>query len=386
MLVYNNKTGEFEEKTPKTNIHSNTRTTNSSSDDSGCWWIVAIVVLCAICVIWWVNSCDNSEKAPATEDVIEVDSVEYEEEEIVEETIYLRVSNDELYFDADGGNEEITIETNGNWSVGTDTDSWGHLSRNGNHLCVLIDENPEKEDRTDYFTIRSGEQEVKVNITQGGKKILWEVSGTSRTYTDNAEGLNSLTSKIKEQGECRLGAITEFGSGIVIFGNNGASSISIPESFWNMIEAIDTKINSLAITNSGYYCVVYGRNGWFGNVPEKMKHQLNEFNENAEEILSISISEDGDYAIVTDEHFIASNSSDHSNMKKANDKYGSIKNVCITNKGICVVCQNGIYYDNIPSNLEEKLNNIDYHPDHVTYTDSGTYLITTETGIYSYNM
>lgn len=386
MLVYNNKTGEFEDKPSNRNNHSNTHSTNSSSDDSGCWWIVAIVVLCAIGVIWWVNSCANSEKTPTSAEVVEEDSVEYVEEEIVEDAIYLRVSKDELYFEAEGGSEEITIETNGNWSIGTETYSWGHLFRNGNHLCVRIDKNPEKENRTDHFTITSGNQEVKVNIIQTCKQVLWEVSGTSRAYTDDAESLSYLSSQIKEQGECRLGAITEFGSGIVIFGNNGASSISVPESFWNKIKAIDTKINSLALTNSGYYCVVYERNGWFGHVPEKMKRKLNEFNENAEEILSISISENGDYAIVTDEHFIASNSSDHSNMKNAYDKYGSIKNVCITNKSICVVCQDGILYDNIPSNLEGKLNSIDYHPDHVTYTDSGTYLITTETGTYSYHM
>lgn len=385
-LVYNKKTGEFENNTSKSypySTNSNTYDTNSSSDDSGCWWIVAIVVLCIVGVIWWVNSCDSSEKEPA-EEVVEVDSVEYVEE--IAEEIFLRVSDDDLYFDAEGGSKEITIETNGSWSIGTDTYSWGHLSRNGNHLRVRIEENTEKENRTDYFTIKSGKQEVKVNITQGGKQILWEVSGTSRTYTNNAEGLNSLTSKINEQGECRLGTITEFGSGVVIFGNNGASSISIPESFWNKIKAIDTKINSLALTNSGYYCVVYGRNRWFGHVPEDMKSKLNEFNENAEEILSVSINENGDYAIVTDEHFVASNSSDHSNMKNAYNKYGSIKNVCITNKGICIVCQKGIYYDNIPSNLEDKLKSIDYQPDHVTYTDSGTFLITTETGSYSYRM
>jgi hypothetical protein len=73
-------------------------------------------------------------------------------------------------------------------------------------------------------------------------------------------------------------------------------------------------------------------------------------------------------------------------MGVAKDKYGTIKDVCITNKGICVVCQNGIYYDNIPSNVEEKLKSIDFHPDHVAYTDSGTFLITTESGTYAYRL
>lgn len=387
-LVYNKKTGEFEKRTSKTysySTNSNTHNTNSSSDDSGCWWVFIFVILCAIGIIWCVNSCYNSKNEPAeeaAEEIVDVDSIQYVQEEIVEE-IYLRVSDDELYFDAEGGIEELTIETNGSWRIGIDTNSWGHLSKEGNHLRVQIDENPETEDRTDYFTIKSGNQETKVKIFQTGKQVLWEISGTSRAYSSNAEGLKSLTSKITEKNECRLGAMTEFGSGILIFGDNEVSSISIPESFRNRIKAIDTKIKSLALTNSGYYCVVHGRNGWFGYVPEKMKRKLNEFNGNAEEILSVSISENGDYAIVTDEHFIASNSSDLSNMKNACEKYGSIKNVCITNKGICVVCQNGIFYNNIPSNLERELNSIDFRPDHVIFTDSGTYIITTEDGLYS---
>lgn len=60
--------------------------------------------------------------------------------------------------------------------------------------------------------------------------------------------------------------------------------------------------------------------------------------------------------------------------------------MCVTNKGICVVCQRGIYYYNIPSNLETELKSLEYRPDHVTFTDSGTYLITTETQRYLYWM
>ena len=384
MLVYNPQKGEFEERS-NSSTPKNIPTSNNSNDNSGCWWIVGIIAVCTVGVFLWVNSCNNSESYQDVEEVVE--EITPTEEGEVEK--YLSVSTENLQFDSDGGVEVINIETNGDWSIGTQTESWGHLSKNGNQLHVRIDENPEHEERTDYFTIIAGDKERRVNITQSGAKVSWEVSGSSRDYIDNAPALTYITTQLKEKKECRLGAITENGKGIVIYGNNGYCFRSIPDGMSETIKELNSNqktISSVTLTGSGYYCVVYGRNGWSGVVPDGMKEYLNKYNENREEIKCVSICENGNYAIVTDEHFIASNSSDYSNMKSAQDKYGYIKDVCLTDKGICVVCQNGIYYDNIPLNLEMELKSVDFHPDHVTFTDSGTYLITTESGAYSYNM
>lgn len=296
---------------------------------------------------------------------------------------YLTVSDDDLEFNSEGGSEKISVETDGTWYINTETEPWGHLIKDGDCLTIRIDENPSNETRTDYFALKAGDEEVRINITQKG---TWAISGSTRTYEDEAIALEYITTQIEENKECRLGAITENGKGVVIYGDNGAMWSSIPNSLSDKIKENSKKISSIALTASGYYCMVYGRNGWFGHVPEGMKTKLNKFNEDSEEIKCVSISENGDYAIVTDKHFVASNESDHSNMREAYSRYGFVKDVCITNMGICVVCEGGIYYNNIPSNLKEKLQTIDFHPDHVKYTDSGTYLITTETGRYSYRM
>lgn len=341
---------------------------------------LGIIALCVIGAIIWVNSRGRGGYDEPLYPVAE---------EYGGGDVYLSVSDDNLHFDAEGGSETVTVETNGSWSIGTDTYSWGHLTKDGNLLSVSIDENTDRDERTDYFTIIAGDKEQRVNITQAGAPIVWEVSGTSCDYTDNATALEYIVEQIKAKGEARLGAVTEHGKGIVVYGNKGASWTSIPDYLSEKFKSIyeeNEKVNSVALTYSGYYCVVYDRNAWYGVVPDAMKAKLNEFNANGEEILGVSISENSDFAIVTDEHYYASNSSDKSNMDVAKEKYGTIKDVCITNKGICVVCQNGIYYDNIPSNVEEKLKSIDFHPDHVAYTDSGTFLITTESGTYAYRL
>lgn len=296
---------------------------------------------------------------------------------------YLTVSDDDLEFNSEGGSENISVETDGTWYIKTETESWGHLTKDGNRLTIRIDKNPGDDTRTDYFTLKAGDEEVRINITQKGR---WGVSGSTRSYEDVATALKYITKQIEEKAECRLGAITENGKGVVVYGNNGAIWSSIPNGLSEKIKENSKKISSIALTASGYYCMIYGRNGWFGHVPEGMKTKLNKYNGDSEEIKCVSISENGDYVIVTDKHFMASNDSDHSYMKEAYNLYGSIKDVCITNRGICVVCERGIYYNNIPSNLKQKIQTIDFHPDYITYTDSGTYLITTESGRYSFYM
>lgn len=300
----------------------------------------------------------------------------------------LTVSSEFLSFASSGGSQTITVNSSSPWKIGISTYSWGHLTTAGNSVTVSLDANVSAESRTDYFTVVSGNKSLKINIRQEGKN--YKMYGTSRSFIDNATGLTYLTKNLKETNSCQHGAITER-IGIYIKGDYGyCYTAGMNTNFIEKIKELnqkEIKITSVAITNSGYYCLIYGNNGWFGSVPAAMSARLNEFNANRETIYSISISENGDFAIVTNEHFYASNSTDYDNMIKAKDMFGQLKDVCITNKGITVVCQNGIYYHNIPTSVEERLKTCTERPDHIRFTDSGTFLISYENGIgYRYYM
>lgn len=305
---------------------------------------------------------------------------------------YLNVSKSDLYFASNGGQESITISSNNTWKIATNTNSWGHLKQEGNTLTLSVDANYTGNQRTDYFKLSSGGIEKKINITQSPTSAINGVLmyGTTRTYVDKATVLSYLTNNIKEWGKCRLGVITENGMGVVIYGSNGyATTGNLNSSFIAKLKDLNNQketFKSLAITNSGYYCIVYGRNGWFGNVPERMKTTLNQYNNNREDIYCVSIAENGDYVVISDKHFEASNSTDLSNMKQASEKYGHVKYACVTNKGLIVVCQNGIYYSNIPTNLEVKLKSTSFRPDKIVFTDSGTFLITNDNESFNYFM
>jgi len=305
---------------------------------------------------------------------------------------YLNVSKTAMFFASDGGQESITISSNNTWRLSTNTNSWGHLKQEGNTLTLSVDANYTGNQRTDYFVLSAGGIEKRINITQSQTfaKNGLSMSGTTRAYLDNAKALDYLSTSIQGWKKCRLGAITESGAGIVVYGSNGyATKGNLNGNLVAKIKELNNQketFKSIAITNSGYYCVVYGRNGWYGYMPERLKTILNQYNSNKEDIYCVSIAENGDFIVISDKHYFASNTTDMSYLKKACDKYGLVKYASVTNRGLIVVCEKGILYNNIPTNLEVKLKSINFQPDKVVFTDSGTYLITNESESFCYYM
>ena len=76
----------------------------------------------------------------------------------------------------------------------------------------------------------------------------------------------------------------------------------------------------------------------------------------------------------------------HKQLKEAENKYGDSKCITISTKGICIICEYGICYYNIPAQLAKHLKTSKNHPDFITYTDSGTYFMSNEDGWYEYNI
>ena len=65
-----------------------------------------------------------------------------------------------------GGTRTIYVSTDGTWEFGTDTESWIDFSRSGNTITLNISSYSGSSDRSDYFTIKSGNLEKRINITQ----------------------------------------------------------------------------------------------------------------------------------------------------------------------------------------------------------------------------
>ena len=86
-------------------------------------------------------------------------------------TPYLSVSTDSIIFSPSGGTQVITVTTNRTWEIGTSTESWGHLTKNENQISVSVDPNTDTSSRSDWFTIKAGNNEKRINITQSATSV-----------------------------------------------------------------------------------------------------------------------------------------------------------------------------------------------------------------------
>lgn len=100
----------------------------------------------------------------------------------------LDLSTDTLHFTNSSGSRSITVTTNGSWSISVGAASWVHLSQSGNNLTVRIDQNYSSDSRTDYFKLKSGDKEKRVDIYQSGSSSSSSSNSSSYSSNDDNDG------------------------------------------------------------------------------------------------------------------------------------------------------------------------------------------------------
>ncbi|MBQ4421099.1 MAG: hypothetical protein II878_06090 [Bacteroidales bacterium] len=214
--------------------------------------------------------------------------------------------------------------------------------------------------------------------------------GTSRSYSNSATGLKYLRDDVSEKGGFRTGAISTNGKGVIIRGNNGYAYTGIPTNLADKIKSLNkdnSKIEDVFFSPNGeYYGVVYDSYGYFAHTLQTMLDKLKEYNNNQEQITSVSVNNNGDFIIITDKHLYASNTNDYNAMIAAKDKYGYIYSACTTEEGVIFCCERGVYYSNIPTILENKLKSLSWKPRIIKFTDYGTFIVTDGENTYTYQM
>ena len=109
----------------------------------------------------------------------------------------LTVSSESLSFPSAGGSRTITVNSSSSWRIGTKTYDWGHLSTNGNTITLRVDANTTTSSRTDYFTVKAGNLEKRINISQSGgtassskDATIKSVSVSNNADVDGEKGLS----------------------------------------------------------------------------------------------------------------------------------------------------------------------------------------------------
>ena len=122
------------------------------------------------------------------------------------------------------------------------------------------------------------------------------------------------------------------------------------------------------------------------NVPAEMTNAL-ETLQNMNEItfFSASVNDKGNWSVTSDHGWYAD---DETAMivEKAQKLYGEAISIYMTNIATVVCCINGVYCKNVPSNVYNKLLQLDFQPLHIKFTDLGLYLITEASRKYVTNL
>ena len=112
----------------------------------------------------------------------------------------LTVSTESLSFSYAGGSQTISVNSSSSWKIGTKTYDWGHLSTDGNTVTIRVDANTSTNSRTDYFTIKSGNLEKRINISQSGNTQTTSNNATIKSvYVSNdadVDGEKGLSVKV----------------------------------------------------------------------------------------------------------------------------------------------------------------------------------------------
>ena len=167
----------------------------------------------------------------------------------------LTVSLENLQFDSSGGTKTITISSNGSWQIGTSTASWGHLTRNGNQLSIRIDRNSNTTSRTDWFTVKAGNKEKRINISQSGNSTTTAnlIVSSDNLQFDSYGGTKSITISSDDSWQIGVrtaswGHLTKSGDKISIKIDRNANSTS--RSDWFTVKAGNVE-KKIRITQEG---------------------------------------------------------------------------------------------------------------------------------------
>lgn len=166
----------------------------------------------------------------------------------------LSVSSENLSFSSVGGTQTLTISTNGTWQIGTNTASWGHLTKNGNQLCVKIDRNSSKDSRTDWFSVKAGSIEKKIRISQEGTLSSLSVSSDNLSFSSYG-GSQTITVNSNRDWNVSLGTaswghLSKYGNSLSVRVDRNKKKTSRADYFKIKADDKEVRVN---ISQSGRY-------------------------------------------------------------------------------------------------------------------------------------
>lgn len=200
-----------------------------------------------------------------------------------------------------------------------------------------------------------------------------------------------IVAALHKQKGCSTGAITDKGAAVIIAGNGAGSYASIPAQLKKVLEDNQQKgqkVTDIHITESGKYIVVFGRNSYNTlGAPEEMVQRIKAIRAKGGSILSASFNDAGQYLVVSDETvYFKLGKGCTEKLKRAKELYGNVLHASMTDTSFVLCCERGVYLYQAPKSLRSALDELEFSPRCIKYTDDGDYLITDGERLFSYSL
>ena len=92
------------------------------------------------------------------------------------------LSTTSLSFSSETASKTINVTSSHSWHISLGAASWVHLTTSNNSLIVKVDKNYNLSSRSDYFRLKSGDEEKTVSVYQSGS------SSSTQTPSNNDDG------------------------------------------------------------------------------------------------------------------------------------------------------------------------------------------------------
>ena len=228
-----------------------------------------------------------------------------------------------------------------------------------------------------------------IPVNKKNLKAKFSISGTIRNMTPIKSPFGGLSQAAKKWGQVYTGAFNANNFGILTYEGNGFQTTSeTPMLIKRAADICNSKnimIADVCFTDENRYVFLMdcphpetGSKDAFiaRHIPDEMRQMLETMQKEKDIVFfAASLNDKGNWCITSNLGYVAD---DETNLiiDKAKNLYGKVACVYMTNLSTIVCCEKGIYCKDIPSNVYNKLLQINFKPLVIKYSDLGLYLIT----------
>lgn len=297
--------------------------------------------------------------------------------------------------DAAGGKKVFYVSSEKSWYISTWPNSWGHLSKEGNYLTLQVDANTSTNSRKDYFCLKSGNQEIRVDITQKGadepspKENSLSVSASSLRFSADSGTVTITVSSSADWhisvGTASWGHLSRSGNVLTISVDENKTGNARADYFKLSNGTVEKKITITQSARNAIRIPLYGTTRTYADSAVGLSLLTNYIKKWNGKCRLGTLTDGGAGVVVhgmNDCAYKQAWSEFAANLRELRTNGNKIASICMTRSGYhCVVFGRNSWRGNIPAAMKKELLQYERNNEQiycVSISENGRYLIITD--------